>query len=251
MFKNFPVKVVNPLPLKLDPCPIVEAAFEIRFTTSTPWIELPGLISNLLDKQQYQGRKALPLNGLPDEWKQRIPGAVHMPHYQFTSEEFIVNLAPQMIGLCVQTMHYPGWSNVERELRTFLNAVTKAGFMKEGARLGVRYTDFFEQDIFDYVELGMAINGKPITDEERQFTSVFQESQMKVRLMLANGAVLDNGHGPRRGSILDVDVAFDAMDFDLKTNVLDRFSEAHALIKSLFFGLINDDLLASLKPEYP
>ncbi len=252
MFENFPVKVVDPLPSRLDPCPIVEAAFEIRFTTSTPWIELPGLVSNLLDKKKYKGRKELALYGMPDEWKQRIPGAVHIPHYQFTSDQFIVNLAPQMIGLCAQTMRYPGWNDVEKELRTFLESITSAGFMEEGARLGVRYTDFFDRDIFDNVDLDVSIQGKPITDKERQFTTVFQEGRMTVRLVLANAAVMANAHGPRRGSVLDVDVAFDAMDFDLNPkNVLERFTEAHALIKTLFFGLIDDELLASLKPEYP
>lgn len=250
MFKNLPVKVIDPLPSKLTPCPIVDAAFEIRFTTSTPWIELPGLVAKLLDKK-YKGRKELPLFGMPEEWKQRIPGAVHIPLYQFTSEQFVVNLGPQVIGLCARSMSYPGWNEIERELKTFLHSITSAGFMEEGARLGVRYTDFFDRNIFDNVNLAVSIQGKPIQDQERQFTTVFQEGPMTVRLVLANAAVMQNA-GARRGSVLDVDVAFDAMDFDLNPeNVLERFTQAHAVIKTLFFGLIDDELLAALNPEYP
>jgi uncharacterized protein (TIGR04255 family) len=61
---------------------------------------------------------------------------------------------------------------------------------------------------------------------------------------------MENSHGPRRGSVLDIDVAFGPLDFDLKTNVLDRFTEAHDVIKKLFFGLVKPDMLDSHKPEY-
>lgn len=248
MFENFPVKVVDPLPKRIDPCPIVQAVFEIRFTASTPWEQLPGKVAGLLGAH-YEGQK-LPLFDLPAEFKQQIPGSVYLPQYQFHSEQFVVNLGPQMIGLGVQAMSYPGWSVVHRELKTFLKSIVDDGFMEEGARLGVRYSDFFELNVFEHIDLDIVVNGKAVKDKDRQFTTVFQEGPMTIRLVLINGAIMENAHGPRRGSVLDIDVAYGPLDFDLKANVLQRFTEAHDVIKKLFFGLVSADLLERHKPEY-
>src|SRR5690606_29391031 len=158
MFENFPVKVVDPLPTKIDPCPIVQAIFEIRFKTTTPWAQLPGKVAGLL-REQYVG-KELPLFTLPEQFKQQYPGSIYLPQYQFHSNQFVVNLGPQMIGLGVQTMSYPGWTVVHAELNSFLSKVINDGFMEEGARLGVRYSDFFEFNIFDRIDLDLAVNGK-------------------------------------------------------------------------------------------
>mgnify|MGYP000991724176 CR=1 FL=1 len=248
MFENFPVKVVDPLPKRIDPCPIVQAVFEIRFTTTTPWAQLPGRVAGLIG-DHYVGQ-VLPLFELPDQFKQQIPGSVHLPQYQFQSEQFVVNLGPQMIGLGVQAMNYPGWSVVHDELKAFLTNIVEDGFMEEGARLGVRYSDFFELNIFDHIDLDIAVNGKAVKDKDRQFTTVFQEGPMTIRLVLINGAIMENAHGPRRGSVLDIDVAYGSLDFDLNSNVLERFTEAHDVIKKLFFGLVSADLLEEYKPEY-
>ena len=249
MFENFPVKVVDPLPSRIDPCPIVQAVFEVRFTTKTPWAQLPGRVAGLLG-DHYTGQE-LPLFALPDQFKPQIPGSVHLPQYQFHSDQFVVNVGPQMIGLGVQTMQYPGWNVVHEELSTFLRSVIDDGFMEEGARLGVRYSDFFEFNIFEHIDLEIAVNGAPINDKDRQFTTVFQEGPMTIRLVLINGAIMENSHGPRRGSVLDIDVAFGPLDFELHAEVLEqRFTEAHDVIKKLFFGLVNADLLNDHKPEY-
>lgn len=251
MFTSFPLKPLDRLPAKIDPCPIVEAVFEIRFTTTKPWMELPGALAARID-ERYPDREELPLGKIPEELRKQLPGSAHLPLYQFLSDQFRIHLGPQMIGLCVAPGRYPGWSAVSKELTWFLERVRKAGFMEEGARLGVRYSDFFEADIFDHIDLSIAISsqGKPLGDSERQLITVFQEGAMNIRLMLANNAVMGNAHGPRQGSVLDVDVAFGALDFDLNDNVMQRFSEAHEAIKKLFFGLITEPFLQSLNPTY-
>lgn len=248
MFENFPVKVVDPLPKQIDPCPIVEAAFEIRFTTDVPWKELIGRVG-LLIGDRYPERRVLDLENMPDQWKQHVPGSVHIPHYQFLSDQFVINLAPQMIGLCVQSGRYPGWAVIEAELKDFLPKILHGGFMREGARLGVRYTDFLELNIFEHIDLQVSVNGNPVNDKDRQFVTVFQEEQMTIRLLLVNGAFMGDGTQGRRGSVLDIDAAFDALDFELNGNVLERFTQAHDVIKKLFFGLVSSDLLKRLNPS--
>lgn len=248
MFASFPVRKPDHLPSQIDPCPIVEAAFEVRFTTEKPLMLLPGLVSGLLENK-YPDQKELPLAENP-ELRKMIPGSVFLPHYQFRSEQYCINLGPQVVGLCIQPGRYPGWTEMEKELRWLMNKMLAAGFMLEGDRLGVRYGDFFTTDIFQHIDLAMTVNGQVINDEERQVVNVFKHDRMNIRLMLTNSAVMDVGEGPRQGSIFDVDVSFGALDFNLDHTIMDRFAEAHTAIKNLFFGLIKPDFLATLNPTY-
>jgi uncharacterized protein (TIGR04255 family) len=250
MFKSFPVNPPEKLPKEIEPCPIIEAAFEIRFNTSTPWVELPGVVSKILDPQ-FTERRELDLNKTPDEVKKHLPGAAYLPHYQFLSERFIINLAPQMVGFCVVPGTYPGWSVLIEELHKFLDRALSEGFINEGARLGVRYTDFFSTNIFKHISLRIDIAGLAIEDKERQFITVFKEGSMTVRLKLVDGALYSKEQELLKGSIFDIDVAINAMDFELESgNIIHQFAEAHSLIKNLFFGLITQEYLNTLNPTY-
>jgi len=249
MFAAFPVKRLDRLPNRIDPCPILEAAFELRFTTRETWLVLPGLVKGLLEGR-YPEQVLLPLDEMPEQVRKMIPGSVFLPHCQFRSETYCINLGPQMIGLCIQPGKYPGWAALESELKWLLGKILAAGFMDEGERLGVRYGDFFATDIFRHIDLSVAVNGQTMGDDERQFTTVFKEGPMSIRLMLANSVVAPAPEGPRQGSLLDVDVSFGALDFDLDNTIMERFIQAHAATKQLFFGLVTDAFLKTLNPQY-
>ncbi len=249
MFTAFPLKTLDRLPSRIEPCPILEAAFELRFTTREAWLVLPGLVKGLLEGR-YPEQVVLPLDEMPEGVRKMIPGSVFLPHCQFRSDAFWINLGPQMIGLCIQPGKYPGWAAVESELKWLLSKILSAGFMEEGERLGVRYGDFFTTDIFQHIDLSISVNGHAIDDAERQFTSVFKQDRMSIRIMLANSVVMGTADGPQQGSVLDTDISFGALDFDLDHTVMDRFAEAHAAAKKIFFGLIKNAFLKTLNPQY-
>jgi hypothetical protein len=39
----FPISIPDRLPIRIEPCPIVEAIFEARFVSPEPWATMPGL----------------------------------------------------------------------------------------------------------------------------------------------------------------------------------------------------------------
>ena len=52
------------LPISIDPCPIIEAIFEIRFESSFPGDAIFGIIYNCF-KDEYQTVEQLPILQLP------------------------------------------------------------------------------------------------------------------------------------------------------------------------------------------
>lgn len=238
------------LPIKIEPCPIVEAVFELRFASAQTWATMPGLLYAHL-RDRYNEQRQLPLAQVPEEIRRQEPAFANLPLMQFLGTNFLVQLGPRVMSLVTKPNAYPGWPTIESELRWVLERLSAAGIVEEGERLGVRYIDFFPLDLFPQLQLDLRVLGEPLKDEERQVTTVFRQGNLTLRLMVTNSAIVTSAAGePRRGSILDVDAWFGALDFDLFENGLQRFDSAHLAIKRLFFGLLRPDYLSKLNPTY-
>src|SRR5207247_1518529 len=122
---------------------------------------------------------------------------------------------------------------------------------REGERLGVRYIDFFQGDVFPNLLLELRAGDRPLKDEERQVTTVVKYAELAMRLLVSNSAIVTAADGgPRRGSILDVDAWYGPLEFQLFDNVMERFKEAHLAIKRVFFGLLKPAFLVTFNPVY-
>ncbi len=137
MSTPFPIPIPERLPQKIDPCPIVEAIFEVRLTTSELWRTLPGLLHEKI-RERYREQRDLLLAQIPEEFRRQEPTLAYLPLMQFLSADFLVQLGPSVFSLVTKPNAYPGWTVIERELRWLLKRVQQAGFIQEAGRLGVR-----------------------------------------------------------------------------------------------------------------
>ena len=249
MSDEFPIRVPDRLPAKIDPCPIVEAILEIRFVTSESWPTLPGLLFARI-RDRYPEQKDLPLAQVPDELRRREPAFTYQPLIQFLSPgDFLIQFGPRVVSLATKSKEYPGWPPLEKEMTWLISELQQIGFVSEGERLGARYINFFSFDIFEKLELEVSTAKKPLAGE-LSVTSVLSRPPLTSRLLVTNSAILGTGDGARSGSVLDVDVWLGSLDFDLFENGLAKFGEAHHFEKEIFFGLLKPDFLATLNPIY-
>ncbi|MHC1765444.1 MAG: TIGR04255 family protein [Verrucomicrobiia bacterium] len=246
---TFPIQIPERLPVRIEPCPIVEAIFESRFVSPEPWATMPGLLfAQIRDK--YPEQKTLPVAHLPEELRRHEPALIHLPLIQFLSAGFLIQLGPRVVSLVTKPNAYPGWAAIEQELRWLLERLKLAGFIGETERLSARYVDFFGGDVFTALRLGLQINEQPLRGLQTDLTTVLRLGTLAIRLHVTNGAIVATKDGPKPGSVLDVDAWFGPMDADLFGTGLPRFAEAQQVIKGLFFGLITPELLATLNPVY-
>ncbi len=249
MSAPFPIPIPERLPRKIDPCPIVEAIFEIRFTTIEPWRTLPGLLHERI-RERYPEQRDLPLAQIPEEIRRQEPTLAHLPLMQFLGADFLVQLGPSVLSLVTKLNAYPGWTIIQEQLRWLLERVQNAGFIQEAGRLGVRYIDFFKEDIFSKLSLGVTVAGQPLRDSELQVATVLRHRPFTARLLVTNSAILGMGNDARRGSVFDLEVWLGPLDFELFADGMVKFAEAHLLVKQCFFGLAKPDFVASLNPTY-
>ena len=245
----FPIPIPERLPSKIEPCPIVEAIFEVRFTTGEPWRTLPGLLHEKI-RERYREQRDLPLAQIPEEIRRQEPTLAHLPLMQFLSADFLVQLGPGVLNLVTKPNAYPGWAAIEQELRWLLEKVQQAAFIQEGGRLGVRYIDFFDEDVFGNLSLGVTIGDQVLRGSELRVVTALRRPPFTARLLVTNGAILGTGSEAKRGSVLDIDVWVGALDFELFRDGIVKLGEAHLLVKQCFFGLAKPHFLASLHPTY-
>jgi len=246
---DFPIQFPDKLPTLIDPCPIFETVLEVRYVTSEDWSEIPGLLYQFI-REKYPNKKPLEIDQIPPEIRRTIPEFTYKPLRRFESEQFNLHIGPRVFSLLSKRKNYPGWTAIKDEFQWLLDCLDKTGIVVEGERLGLRYIDIFKENIFDIIQLDVGIQGSPVASSQLQFGTEFNISPFQCRLLLNNGVNIKEGNEINKGSAFDLDIWLSADQFDLFNNGLDRFTEAHTLNKKIFFGLLQDDYLHQLNPQY-
>ncbi len=245
---DFPIPKLEKLPTRISPCPILEAVMEIRFVTGQDWALLPGLLYNQI-QERYPRSEKLPIAEMPEDFIRNDSVLTYLPRMRFIGEGFVIQFGPRVVSLLTKG-EYPGWRRILEELSWLLQRLKLANFIHEGERLGMRYIDFFEEDIFSRLVLDVRSDGQRVSGVEMNFATVFRRGELTARLVLNNGAMVVRGSQVVTGSILDLDVWLEASGFDVFGDASERFEEAHRCNKEIFFGLLKTDFLDSLAPEY-
>lgn len=250
MKPKLPIEIPEKLPISITPCPIVEAIFEVRFTSLQPWENMPGLLYSQI-REKYPSQKRLPLADFPEEFRRQDPSLLHLPLLQFHGKHFLVQLGPRCLSLVTAPNLYPGWNAIQEELDWLTPRLQAAGVVSETERIGVRYIDFFEENVFEILRLQLRLGDGATLLPQTDVTTILKHEAMTIRLHASNAAILGDGQEMRQGSVLDMDCWFGALDADCFENGTLRFSEAHHTIKGLFFGLMKPEVLANFRPHYP
>lgn len=224
---------------------------EIRFVTETPWSVLPGMLYNEL-RPKYGSPAELPLAKLPEEIRRHEAQFTYLPLLSFDGPPgtpFSIRLGPRVISL-ISLGGYPGWSAIHDEMKWLIDRIRDAGFFGEGERLGMRYIDFFDGDLFPRLLIRPSCAGSDVVGVETGMTLAFERESFQTRLILNNSVEADVAGEARSGSVFDLDLSLGPGQFELFENGLERFGDAHRLNKEIFFGLLAPGFLSTLSPEY-
>lgn len=247
---TFGITTPAKLPTEITPCPILEAVLEIRFVTEEDWSVIPGFLYTQI-REKYGNKKNLPISELPPEIIRQTPHFTHMPLICWENKGFLIYLGPRVVSLLTKPSNYPGWTVIRREMNWLIKKLKLANFIREGERLGLRYIDFFDFDLFDKLILGLHIGDKPVSGPEMSIEKVFRRGGLTGKLLLKNSVSVKIGNDVRQGSILDLDLWTGPSDFELFQNGMSTFEKAHQQNKEIFFGLLKPEFLDTLSPKYP
>lgn len=237
------------LPVRITPCPIVEAVMDVRFVSSEPWQVMPGLLYTAV-RERYTDKKELPVAQIPEEIREQDTSLRFQALVRFQAEKMMLQLGPRVLSVIFTGGEYPGWNAFRGEMEWLLPRLKGLRFIQEVGRLGLRYIDFFEGDAMQKLQAEFVLHGEKLADREISFTTTLQRDQFRQRLHINNRSILRTDEEPKPGTVLDLDTWISGASLNLFEEGLSHFDRAHQLQKELFFELLDPEFLKTLNPEY-
>jgi len=237
---------MDKLPLSINPCPIIEAIFEIRFDSSFPGDAIFGIIFNQF-KDEFQNVEQLPILQLPAAIRNQDPNLKFSPHYKIKKDNFIIQIGPNVFSL-TNIKEYCGWKVFSEKIFDIYNKVLELGLIKKQFRTALRYINILPDiNVFEKSNLGIKLNDKTLGANQINFTAEIPYKHGASNLKLINFAEAIFENQATKGSIVDIDTYVQQEKFD---NFKDAVECAHRAEKELFFNLLEQEFLNTLNPVY-
>lgn len=231
-------------PESISPCPIIDALIEIRFEAGINANAVFGVVYNEL-KEKFEKVETLPILQLPEAVRTADPKLKHKAYYKISNPEFVVQIGPDVISISSYP-EYVGWNRFSKTIIKILRKVEKTPAIKSVRRVGMRYINFFPDDIFPFINLIITKKGEDMPLEKAVFKTEIKDGDFSSTLQVANQVSLNKN----TGSIIDIDT-FTSMNLDsFLENKEDIINQAHAIEKKLFFELLKEEFLLTLQPKY-
>ena len=237
------------IPIKIHPCPILEAIVEIRFNSNFPDEAVFGIIYSAF-QEEFANVEKLPILQLPEAIRSTDPNLIHKPHYSLNSENYIIQIGPKVFSIA-NTKEYVGWDSFSKKNLETFSSLNELKIIKNISRFGLRYINVFDGlNVYKKSKLIVSLDDQNLNDHEINLTSNIKTGKFISRLFMANNAKVELKVQRKivNGSIIDIDVYLE--DNILFENFNDILYEAHKEEKKLFFSLLNNDYINSLSPEY-
>jgi len=236
------------IPKKITPCPIVDCTIELRFRTSVEPGAVFGIVYSAF-KNEYPNVDKMPILNVPEQIRLVDPNMVYQAWYRLRNGGFVLAIGPRRVGLG-KTGEYPGWSLFSNHLYRVVETLRGLGIADEIERVGLRYINFFDFDIFDKIKLVVSINDISVTSNQTLVRVAIPGRRYKSQMHVINQASVIVEGTNRTGSIIDIDTFLETDLKDFFQNSTSIIEEGHSEEKEVFFSLPKKEFLQTLNPEY-
>jgi uncharacterized protein (TIGR04255 family) len=237
------------IPKKIE-SPIQEAVFEIRYDCPCPGDALYGLLFDIFKNFPNEEGHALPILQMPQQIRLIDPNLKYQPYYRAFRDGYAFAVGPHSIVFSA-LKPYRGWTEWKNFFYPIVDTIKEKNIIRSVERIGLRTFDLFDENIFGKINAKLTIADKIIDSCPTSFFTEFDEGSVHVLLNVGNNTVTVNGQAAKK-SLIDIDCIcwFNCEVNDFFIQYKDKLEKAHLVNKQVFFGLMKQELLASLKPEY-
>jgi uncharacterized protein (TIGR04255 family) len=237
------------IPSKITPCPIQEAVFEVRFNTAIPSDAIFGICYNEF-KSEYSKVTKTSISEIPESLRLSDPNLAFMPHYKLVRDNFLLQIGPKVFSL-VNLKDYSGWETFSKNILDTFKKIQHTGIISEITRVALRYINVFESlDIFSKSSLKFQLNQEPFLFNSADLTAEVLTEKCICRTKIANKATIGIGKKAFRGSLIDIDVVYNSKYDNIFNELAEAIEIAHMDEKKIFFGLLLEEYINTLNPEY-
>jgi len=244
------------LPKRLKKEPLIDAVFEVRFTSAFPaGSVLPGLLFGKLNGEVKI--EQLPLSQLPSVMRDADPNLRFAPLSRLDWKQFYINVGDRSVSVGFK-YPYPGWNNFKPAIIEVMDILQAANVIKSVERYSLKYIDLLPatdlREQVSFVNFDVTLAGHKLENEAFQIRLEIPRDGFihAVQVVSSATATLHTGES-RLGLIVDVDtvanqpgILFEALRVDFP----EKLESIHDANKKMFFDCLKSQTITALEPEY-
>ena len=244
------------LPTKLKKEPLIDALFEMRFTSATPASSiLPGVLFSKLAANTTI--EQLPAAQLPKALLDSEPNLRFAPLVRIHWDKFLVLISDRSLAVGCQ-MPYPGWGAFKPAILEVVKVLKDVGIVQAVHRFSMKYIDLIPAG--SLAEQIASINGTVVLGNHTLKQEVFTlrmeipKDGMLHAVQITSSAVATLQDGSNKeGVIVDIDTISELNnpDFGYWIGQLSgKLDSLHQANKAMFFECLRPEAIAALEPVY-
>lgn len=244
------------LPIKLGKEPLIDAIFEIRFSSSQPASSL--LLGHLFSK--LEGEKnadELPAAQLPKAIRDSDPNMQFSPTHRLSWDKFFISFSDR--SLIINTQYpYSGWVNFKPAIIKILNLVSELEIINSVDRFSMKYIDLVPaktlKEQVDLANISLTVANHDLIQEQFLIrTEIAKDSFVNIVELIAGAKVELPNIGEVEGLVVSVDSILNLNGTTLSDMLVGfeaKLETIHTTNKTLFFDCLKPQTITNLEPIY-
>ncbi len=248
------------LPVRLKKEPLVDALFEIRFSSLIPASNfLPGLLFSEFSKSAGAPTRIerLPISDVPSQMRSGDPFLKFQPLLKLHTDRFMLMVGDSNVTVACQ-LPYAGWALFKPKIIETIAVVKNTNLIQTIERYSMKYVDIVDgKDIDEQIKrtnIDIKIGNHHLTSEPFTVRVEIKRNTFVhiVQIGAPSTGTLTTGE-TRTGVLIDVDTVAEhtTADFEKFIRELpDRLEDIHTQNKIMFFDCLTPETIQYLEPVY-
>ncbi len=247
----------KPLPKKLNKEPLVDAVFEIRFSSSIPVSSvLPGfLFARINDGDKKIER--LPAADIPLQMREFNPNLRFQPLLRLNWGRFLILIGDESLAIaCV--IPYPGWQDFKPKIIEVINILRDSRIIETVSRFSLKYVDIIEgKNLYEQIQrvnVNLNIGNHILSSEHFNIrVEIPHDDYLHIVQIAAPSSVTLFDGQTRDGVLVAVDSISEQLTIDLTSfaeALADNLEAIHTSNKTMFFECLRPETITYLEPVY-
>jgi uncharacterized protein (TIGR04255 family) len=243
-----PSLLAHRVPQRILECPIAEAIVEVRFESKVPEDVIVGLVYNAL-KESYPTVQQLPILQLPAAIRRADVNLASQPHHRLQGHETIVQVGPRMLSVAT-TGRYPGGQTFKAAVVDVFRRVEPLGIIDMVTRFGTRYVNIFQADVLPRMNLQLGLGDIDLRETSSFVRTSIATPGFNTLLQFGNDISVSDVKREGGRSFIDLDTTLVEADGEFFGQIPELIHRSHVTTKKLFFGMLRQDFIEELGPQY-
>lgn len=242
-------------PEKLGHDTIIEALFELRFTSANESVAdiLPGLLYPNI-RSEFPTIERLAITQLPIPVLQADDNLRYMPHYKLSGDHYYLQLGKHVFSIgCPRP--YSGWSQFSEKIHALMDLLRQTNILDSIERFSIKYTNLIpESGDFSLAPLEVNLKAGAFDLETLPThirTEVMQDGFLNIIQISSRVTATTQTNQTLEGVLLDIDTISWQHDLSNFWDVYaDLLEHAHLVEKRIFFSMLTKETIERLEPHW-